>query len=259
MIYCRFCGTKEVQFRKSGKFGCVHCAQVFEFKKPKQIKIIPENRILVLENFVKENRNHINLLSLRTRITRNLNSNLFPFYDPLIEKSKQLLVDFGMGPFLIPKYEQENENQEKITNWEFGFYLGSEDHIRLESIRMPSLKNFPISLFEKKRKISILRFLFQKSHWAYLPELGFVSSCPTNLGLGRRDSILLEIDSDVSFAFFSILQTLSEFGIEFAPSTDHRFRNIGKDRVLIVKISWKNALAVQKRQFYKILGLLGSY
>lgn len=259
MLFCRFCGTKEIQFRKSGKFGCVHCAQIFNYPKPNPKTKIPESLIQTLESFVKINAKSLRLLSLRTRITRNLKSNLFPFYDPLIEKSKQLLVENGLGSLL---YGEENflpvdstENHQRRT----GFYLGSEDHIRWETCSPKWERYHRETLGIPKEKVSLFRFLFQKDHWAFLPGLGFISSCPTNLGRGRRDSILLGLKPEIVSEFFSILQTLPEFGIEFAPSSDHRMRNFGKDRVLVVKISWKNVLAVQKRQFYKILGLLGSY
>lgn len=259
MKFCRFCGTKEIQFRKSGKFGCVHCAQIFNFPKPYRKTKIQENIIKNLESFLKTNTNSIQLLSFRTRITRNLKSSLFPYYDPMIDKSKQLLVENGLGFDLVQDTDFSFENSVGDFEPRTGFYLGSEDHIRWEVITPHSLTNGNQNLLWEKKKISIFRFLFRNSLWAKLPGIGFVSSCPSNLGAGRRDSLLLGLDPEVVSEFFSILQTLSEFGIEFAPSTDHRMRNIGKDRVLVVKISWKNALAVQKRQFYKILGLLGSY
>ncbi|TGK78949.1 ATP--guanido phosphotransferase [Leptospira noumeaensis] len=259
MRFCRFCGTKESQFRKSGKFGCIHCVSVFDYPKPNHKKIISDKEIQTLENFVKENPKSLTLLSLRTRITRNLKSNLFPFYEPSELKSKQLLVDNKMDFFLYPNQslstETRNENPESMM----GFYLGSEDHIRFEKI-------VPGGQWCRKKNesgfgnyLSIYRFFFQKENWAHHPELGFVSSCPTNLGAGRRDSLLVAVEPEAVSEFFSKLQSLLEFGIEFAPSSDHRTRNIGKDRVIVVKISWKNASVIQKRKFYKILGLLGSY
>ncbi|TGL39759.1 ATP--guanido phosphotransferase [Leptospira perdikensis] len=259
MIFCRFCGTKEIQFRKSGKFGCANCVQVFEYPKPNEKRKIPEIQIQTLEKFIKENLGSFTLISLRTRITRNLKSSLFPFYDPLIDKSKQLLVDTGMDLYQYPNEFEKNLGSQEIQEPRMGIYLGSEDHIRWETILPRWEKEGRESAKIPRGKVSLFRFLFQKKYWATLPELGFISSCPTNLGKGRRDSILLGLTPGIVSEFFSILQTLVKFGIEFAPSTDHRFRNIGKDRVLVVKISWKNIRVVQKRQFYKILSLLGSY
>ncbi|MCW7493351.1 ATP--guanido phosphotransferase [Leptospira sp. 2 VSF19] len=260
MVFCRFCGTKEIQFRKSGKFGCGYCVQVFEYPKFTKTQIIPKNRIDVLEKFVKENSRFLTILSFRTRITRNIKSNRFPFYDSLFDKSKQLLVENEMEYWLYPNGLYPPNTLSENFEERMGFYLGSEDHIRWEKISFP----YPLggndgsSLTEKKTKHKIFRFLLLKENWAEFAEIGYISSCPTNLGAGRRDSVLVSVDSVVSPKFFSILQTLTEFGIEFAPSSDHSFRKIGKNPVLVVKISWKNARAVQKRQFYKILGLRGS-
>ncbi|MCT8335139.1 ATP--guanido phosphotransferase [Leptospira sp. 85282-16] len=257
MNFCRFCGTKEIQFRKSGKFGCVHCIQVFKYPILQKPKIIPKNVMEGLESFVKENSKFINLLSFRTRITRNLKSNLFPFYDSIFTKSKQLLAENGMDLWLYPS-ELYKSNPGENCEVKMGFYLGSEDHIRWEKMVSVSHRIPQESPLEKKTKNQIFRFLLQKTNWAVFPKIGFISSCPTNLGLGRRDSVLVELDPGISPRFFSILQTLTEFGIEFAPSSDHSFRKIGENPGLVVKISWKNARAVQKRQFYKILGLRGS-
>ncbi|PJZ44373.1 ATP--guanido phosphotransferase [Leptospira brenneri] len=260
MLYCRFCGTKEIQFRKSGKFGCTHCVSIFDYPKPKGKNKIPEPFLQTLEIFVKKNSKSITLLSLRTRITRNLKSNLFPYYDSLVEKSKQLLVDFGLEESLYPGGIPPTRLEGEKSVLGMGFYLGSEDHIRWENLIFTKEKNlggYPSA--KPKNWISIFRFLFKKPLWASAPEVGFISSCPTNLGRGRRDSLLVAVAVDVVSEFFSILRTLVDFGIEFAPSSDHRIGNIGKERVLVVKISWKNASVAQKRDFYKILGLLGSY
>ncbi|PJZ79652.1 ATP--guanido phosphotransferase [Leptospira meyeri] len=259
MRFCRFCGTTEIQFRKSGKFGCVHCVSVFEYPKPNLKTLISEKQIQSLENFVKENTKYLTLLSLRTRITRNLKSKLFPFYEPSDVEIKRMLVERKMDSFLYPNGSLPTETRDKNLDSTMGFYLGSEDHLRFEKILSGEEWKLGMIRPHLGSQTRLFRFLFQKGIWAKLPGLGFISSCPTNLGAGRRDSVLLGVDPEFVIGFFSNLKTLSEFGIEFAPSTDHRLRNIGKDRVLVVKISWKNASVVQKRQFYKILGLLGSY
>lgn len=170
-----------------------------------------------------------------------------------------MLVERKIDSFLYPNGSLPTETRDKNLVSTMGLYLGSEDHLRFEKIL--SGEEWKREMFRPHSgsQTRLFRFLFQKEIWAKLPGLGFISSCPTNLGAGRRDSVLLGVDPELAIGFFSNLKTLSEFGIEFAPSTDHRLRNIGKDRVLVVKISWKNASVVQKRQFYKILGLLGSY
>lgn len=263
-MHCRICGTKESQFRISGKFGCEHCVSQFPYPKGPRRKWIPTSLLLEIEEILQTNQSKLRVLSVRTRITRNLSQTLFPYYEPKEKETKQLLVENGVLQFL-----KEEDNNVFLSDEGFDpiyrLYLGSEDHLRLEIYQTLDLE---FGAYRKqneigktkltKEKRSLLRFVTKRKLWAYSKEIGFLSSCPTNLGKGRRDSLLLGMETGIDPRFFSLFEKLSEFGIEFAPSTDHRRESLGNFRGLVVKISWKNAFAVQKRQFYKILGLRGS-
>ncbi|WP_343327775.1 ATP--guanido phosphotransferase [Leptospira biflexa] len=205
---------------------------------------------------LQKNQSKIHFLSYRTRITRNLSHSVFPFYDSKEKEVERMLAENGYLEFL-----HANTN----INPNYRLYLGIEDHLRFEMIQTIDVpgegiqkEKQQVSKKNPKEIRSLLRFLLLKKNWAFSRGIGFLSSCPTNLGKGRRDSLLLGIESGVDPRFFSLFEKLSEFGIEFAPSTDHRRESLGNFRGLVVKISWKNAFAVQKRQFYKILGLRGS-
>ncbi|MCW7463477.1 ATP--guanido phosphotransferase [Leptospira limi] len=189
---------------------------------------------------------------------------LFPYYEPKEMEVKQLLDADGFW-----ENWKEGSNSFIVSKEGVGpvyhLYLGSEDHVRLEILRnldqsyeqfRNTNKTLPTRV--SRENSSLLRLFYRRKHWAYRPGFGFISSCPTNMGKGRRDSLLLGIREGVDPRFFSLFEKLSEFGIEIAPSTDHRRESLGNFRGLVVKISWKNAFAVQKRQFYKILGLRGS-
>lgn len=176
MRFCRFCGAKEIQFRKSGKFGCVHCAQIFNYPKPNRRIKIPENQIQTLESFIKENLSSLTLFSLRTRITRNLKSSLFPFYDPLLDKSKQLLVESGFGSQLYLDTNLPSLHLEENPEPRMGFYLGSEDHIRWEEISFHPYPNRNQTLVQKRK-----RFL----------SFGFCSKNPIGQSFQRLDLSLL--------------------------------------------------------------------
>ncbi|ABZ94982.1 Hypothetical protein LBF_2495 [Leptospira biflexa serovar Patoc strain 'Patoc 1 (Ames)'] len=256
MMFCRFCGTTLFQFRISGKFGCEHCITQFSYPRLPIKKWIPSSLLEEIQLALQKKHSKIHFLSYRTRITRNLSHSVFPFYDSKEKEVKRMLVENGFLEFL-----HANENPDPI----YRLYLGSEDHLRFEILetidvmddQIPKQKREFSKKFPKEVR-SLLRFLYQKKNWAFSRGIGFLSSCPTNLGKGRRDSLLIGIESGVDPSFFSLFEKLSEFGIEFAPSTDHRRESLGNFRGLVVKISWKNAFAVQKRQFYKILGLRGS-
>ncbi|XDD42019.1 ATP--guanido phosphotransferase [Leptospira sp. WS60.C2] len=252
-MFCRFCGTTEAQFRISGKFGCEHCVTLFPYPKQKNSKVVPASLMQEIQTTLTKCEDKIWILSLRIRITRNLSHVIFPYYDPKEEHVKRLLAENNFSAFL------------GIDEGPSRLYLGSEDHLRWEILQSLGMKlsNLRtkydgVQIKNLKGIRSLERFLHQKKHWAYASGIGFLSSCPTNLGKGRRDSLLLGIEAGIDPSFFSLFEKLSEFGIEFAPSSDHRRESLGNFRGLVVKISWKNAFAVQKRQFYKILGLRGS-
>lgn len=263
-MFCRICGTKDTQFQISGKYGCEHCVTVFPVPKQPRRLWIPTSLLKEIEEIFTHSQSKIKFLSYRTRITRNLAHSLFPFYEPKETEVKQLLVENGY-------WENWEEESNSLTVSKEGvspvyhLYLGSEDHVRLEILHILDInygqlqntnKSLPTRVSKENR--SLLRLFYRRKLWAYRKGIGFLSSCPTNLGKGRRDSLLLGIKEGVDPRFFSLFEKLSEFGIEIAPSTDHRRESLGNFRGLVVKISWKNAFAVQKRQFYKILGLRGS-
>ncbi|TGL73738.1 ATP--guanido phosphotransferase [Leptospira levettii] len=263
-MYCRICGTKDTQFQISGKYGCEHCVTVFPVPKQSRRLWIPTSLLTEIEEIFSNSQSKIQFLSYRTRITRNLAHSLFPFYEPKEMEVKLLLAESGFW-----KDPKEGPNSFTVSKEGispiYHLYLGAEDHVRLEILRILDLSYGQLQNAKKtlqarlsKEKRSLLRLFYSRKHWAYRQGIGFISSCPTNLGKGRRDSLLLGIKEGVDPRFFSLFEKLSEFGIEIAPSTDHRRESLGNFRGLVVKISWKNAFAVQKRQFYKILGLRGS-
>ncbi|XDD45638.1 ATP--guanido phosphotransferase [Leptospira sp. WS39.C2] len=236
------------------------------FSYPKQTKRfwIPTSLLQELERFLVTNQSKLHVLSVRTRITRNLSHRFFPYYETRESEVKQLLAEINGLDYLSEGPNNLSFTSEGLNPF-YRLYLGSEDHLRLEILKTIDTKyeSFRIQNQISKTKLTmekrfLLRFLYKRNQWAFRKGIGFLSSCPTNLGKGRRDSFLLGIEKGMDPKLFSLFEKLSEFGIEFAPSTDHRRESLGKFRGLVVKISWKNAFAVQKRQFYKILGLRGS-
>ncbi|TGL20129.1 ATP--guanido phosphotransferase [Leptospira yanagawae] len=261
MKYCRFCGTTESQFRISGKFGCEHCVTQFFDPIKSKPSPIPKSLIEEIEGIFTKSESKTKILMVRTRLTRNLSHSLFPFYDLKKEEVKRLLAENELMDFLDEETNSFFTEKDSMIR----LYFGGEDHLRFEALRrvlpcesLDPAEAVDLAVAKRQKLKSLLRFIFKKQNWAFAKGIGYVSSCPTNVGRGRRDSILLGIEPGVDPSFFSLFEKLSEFGIEFAPSTDHRRESLGKFRGLVVKISWKNAYAVQKRQFYKILGLRGS-
>ncbi|MDF3818879.1 ATP--guanido phosphotransferase [Leptospira sp. 96542] len=234
----------EVIFLENGKFGCSHCPFFF-WKRPKRNYPrleIPDHTLTHLRN--------LSVLSYRIRYTRNLKTGYFPYYDAQENGVKQLLGESGFYLQLEPKQVDPN----KIPVESERFYLGGEDHLRYERIFFKKR-----GFLEKKSESlrAIRKFFFRKSVFAYERGVGFISSCPTNLGLGLRVSVLVLVPEDQIAIIFPFLANLHVFGIEFAASSDHGRETPKENLGVIAKISCKNPTPVQKREFFKFLGLLG--
>ncbi len=264
MDFCGHCGLKFSTFLKHGKCGCVHCVPLVQswlFQK-KQTYPITFKKI---PNFFYENLRSLTqakdfeVVSLRYRISRNLKSGFFPFYDsqlPAIQK-------------IFNKTDVTKNSGAAIFSFgieTFRTYSESEDHLRMEwiydSFSEQAITNFDSCLRELQTRIQNLNpeglsLLSSKDLWAYKPKIGWINSCPTNWGRGDRLSVILRLHGNAQATILTKLSKLSDFGIEFALLSDGTTIGGGaKSLGVLTKISVKNVGAVQKREFFKILSLL---
>jgi len=91
----------------------------------------------------------------------------------------------------------------------FSFMLNEEDHLRMQSIR-PGLK-----LKEAYDALSELDSeLEEKLEYAFDPTLGYLTTCPTNLGTGLRASAMLHLPALVlSDQIGQVLQAVHKIGL----------------------------------------------
>lgn len=91
----------------------------------------------------------------------------------------------------------------------FSIMLNEEDHLRMQSIR-PGLK-----LGEAYQALSELDSeLEQKLDYAFDPTLGYLTTCPTNLGTGLRASAMLHLPALVlSDQIGQVLQAVNKIGL----------------------------------------------
>ncbi len=91
----------------------------------------------------------------------------------------------------------------------FSIMLNEEDHLRMQSIR-PGLK-----LKEAYDSLSALDSeLEQKLEYAFDPTLGYLTTCPTNLGTGLRASSMLHLPALVlSDQIGQVLQAVNKIGL----------------------------------------------
>lgn len=91
----------------------------------------------------------------------------------------------------------------------FSLMLNEEDHLRMQSIR-PGLK-----LTEAYNALSELDSMLEKElEYAFDPSLGYLTTCPTNLGTGLRASAMLHLPALVlSDQIGPVLQAVNKIGL----------------------------------------------
>ena len=150
------------------------------------------------------------VVSSRVRLARNLEG--LPFktkkgaaYEAVAETIKAKnkgygsvrIADFGDNPIVKALYEQHLISKELIANKANGIIvakndnkvvvmLGEEDHIRIQAITTGfGLKR----IHEEAKKIADDIALAHPV--AFRPDLGYLTSCPTNLGTAMRASVMM--------------------------------------------------------------------
>ncbi|TGN21106.1 hypothetical protein [Leptospira idonii] len=251
--HCLKCGLTESTFRKTGKFGCSSC--IFVFLPESSFSRISSDQIIKLresETALKpKHKFDWKNISFRVRITRCLREGFFPYYS----SEKGSIVSFleKKGLALQEGEFSESKGLETTSEQMERFYSNGEDHLRYEKI-------WKQDTFDGKKQGldgKFLKILFEKGIWAWSPRIGFINSCPTNCGRGDRLSVQARLSpSDFSLASDYLTPFLG-FGVEFTVLSDDRRDGSLSSVGVPTQISCKNGNPIQKRRFFKILGLLG--
>ncbi len=98
-----------------------------------------------------------------------------------------------------------------LTNGELAVMVNEEDHLRLQSLR---------SGFDLERAYGQLERLDtemgRRISFAFHPEFGYLTACPTNAGTGLRASVLIHLPGLVlTKEIAKVLQGLSQVGLTF--------------------------------------------
>ncbi len=98
-----------------------------------------------------------------------------------------------------------------LTDGELGIMINEEDHLRLQCLR----SGFALS----EAYVSLERLdanLGERLPFAFHPEFGYLTSCPTNAGTGLRASVLIHLPGLVlTKEIAKVLQGLSQVGLTF--------------------------------------------
>ena len=98
-----------------------------------------------------------------------------------------------------------------LTNGELGVMINEEDHLRLQVLRSG------LALAPAYTELEQFdRALGQQLPFAFHPEFGYLTSCPTNAGTGLRASVLIHLPGLVlTKEIAKVLQGLSQVGLTF--------------------------------------------
>ena len=98
-----------------------------------------------------------------------------------------------------------------LTNGELGVMINEEDHLRLQCLRSG------LALGEAYEELERLDADFgTRLPFAFHPEFGYLTSCPTNAGTGLRASVLIHLPGLVlTKEIAKVLQGLSQVGLTF--------------------------------------------
>lgn len=87
--------------------------------------------------------------------------------------------------------------------------IGEEDHYRLQCLR----SGYDVDT-AMKMAFELDKMLNKEAEYAFDPELGYLTSCPTNVGTGMRVSVMLHLPGlTLSGGIRGILSALGNFGV----------------------------------------------
>ncbi len=182
---------------------------------------------------------HSAVLTSRIRLARNLRGHSFPGWAKRAERAETLEIlrpaveglpamkdafsrEFGelssvQKQVLVERHLISREHAARgdgsgaviERRQSFSIMLNEEDHLRMQSIR-PGLQ-----LMEAYNALSELDSMLEKEvEYAFDPALGYLTTCPTNLGTGLRASAMLHLPALVlSDQIGPVLQAVNKIGL----------------------------------------------
>ena len=176
------------------------------------------------------------VISSRIRLARNLDDFVFPSYINMSESANvvsklKLLIDQnedfnfydladlnGLSKAILvekhlisPQFANINNRESAVlinNEGSISIMVNEEDHLRLQCI-LPGL-----NLNECYQKVNKIDEQFEKElNYAYDSQLGYLTSCPTNIGTGIRASVMLHLPALVKTKNIGkAFDTASKFG-----------------------------------------------
>ncbi|PJZ54506.1 ATP--guanido phosphotransferase [Leptospira adleri] len=195
---CLYCGTDRSAWNELGKIGCIHCLKLFrkEYRahlrdekidfSSRYLKGAESEKFARFESFsesekIQELDQIAPPFTFRFRISRNLSGRIYPVISGV---PTQILKKFLLERMEVdPAFLQSKDLPTKIPWGEGNLFSGDEDHIRWEILSSSVGEMF------RRMENSPLEKMENQKFFDYDEELGYVTSCPTNAGLGTKISL----------------------------------------------------------------------
>ncbi|AVV51646.1 ATP--guanido phosphotransferase [Leptospira santarosai] len=228
---CLYCGTDRNAWNERGKIGCIHCLKLFrkeyqEHLRPKDFefsaRLLQGEDLLRFESF-SESQKILELdriappFTYRLRIGRNLSGRIYPTTaETTVEVPTKIFKEFLTHTLNVdPIFLAVKDFPTRIPWGEGHLFFGDEDHLRWE-VLAPT-----ISELFRQIESSPLEKLEDQNLFDYDPEIGYVTSCPTNAGSGTKISFKLSTKlwknrKNTSFEIPDFLEFYPENSSEFA-------------------------------------------
>ncbi len=227
---CLHCGTNRLIWNERGKIGCIHCLKIFrkEYRaylreekidfSSRYLKGAEAEKIAGFES-LSENEKIRTLdriappFTFRFRISRNLSGRIYPATSGVPTQFLKTFLKERME--VDPAFLQSKDLPKRIPWGEGNLFSGDEDHIRWEIL------SHSVGDLFKRIESSPLEKMENQNFFDFDEELGYVTSCPTNAGLGTKMSLkfstkLWEKDGVPTFKVPGFLEFYLENSSEFA-------------------------------------------
>jgi hypothetical protein len=211
------CSYTNQEFQKKGKCKCSNCfSQFFEthrvaykFSIPRFPELPPRYQSLDISYIQKEWESL--RFSYRFRFARNVKGFLLGIHakqNPKLQITLQnLFCDIGISDF---------HSGNKFFYKNYYYYFFDEDHIRWEI--------FPKEILQLEEPW--IPWESHKRYFQFKNQLGYINSCPTNLGRGNKFSIQAEILPKKNLALFKQILNLPIGKLEQAGIDVHKQQKI---------------------------------
>ena len=151
---------------------------------------------------------------------------------------------------ISPEFAKSNKSRAVILSDDesISIMIGEEDHIRIQVIKSGLQLKEAYDIAER-----IDTLLYNKLHFAFDSQLGFLTECPTNLGTGLRASVMLHLPvCESNGAISQLSQTVGKIGF----TVRGMYGEGSKSNAALYQISNQITLGISENNAIDNLGII---